>query len=215
MAKRSKKGDFLDYAYFVLYDNWPKVSKKLGIDKDAISTPNIKLVKGDSEYSDSDPELISINYQTTLNAYKKKNKVIQGLEIKCEDILKDDIIHECVHYIQDEFYNIHSPQYSYATEGLASLVTVEIQLEDENYEVAATAIAEYFIEMKRRYKDYFGLPEKYNKHIEEVIKCGIYMPTKRDLDYAKGFMHICENTGLFSNYLHLLIEPFENSDVDI
>lgn len=215
MGKRVKRDDLLDYAYFVLYDNWPKINKKLGLDIEAFLAPTIKFIKGTSEYSSVTPDFININYITALDAYKKKNVLMQGLEVKCEDLLKDDVIHECVHYIQNEFYNLDDDDCNYATEGLASLVTVEIHLINEDYKIAAASIADYFIETKRKYKDYFGLPKEYNKHIEKIIKDGTYKPVNRDLAYAKGFMHICDYLGRPSkNYLHILIEPFKNSEVE-
>lgn len=215
MGKRSKKGELLDYAYFVLYENWPKVSKKLGIDQDALTKPTILFTSKVSEFDSSKPEFIKLEYKTVLDAYKKKADKILGLEVKCEELLKDDMIHECVHYVQDGFYDMNDPEYAYVIEGLASLVTIDIQLADKEYEIATASIAEFFIETKKEYKDYFGLPKKYNAYIEKILKEGKHKPLDRPIDYAKGIFYICEDLKRCDNYLHILIDPFKNSDVDI
>lgn len=215
MAKRPKKGELLEYAYFILYDNWPKICKKLGIDKDALTKPTIDFTSRVSEYDSSKPEFIKLEYKIVLDAYKKKVDNTLGLKVKCEELLKEDIIHECVHYVQDGFYDIEHLDYTYAREGLAALVAIDIQLNDKEYNIATSSIAEFFIETKKRYKDYFGLPKKYNEHIKKILKKGKHKPLNRSLDYAKGIFYICEDLKRCDNYLHMLIEPFKNSDVDI
>lgn len=215
MGKKVKRADLLEYAYYVLHENWPKVNKKLGLDVDAFQMPTIKFTKEDSEFNSGNAEFISINYKTALQGYKKKRIFLQNLEIKCEKVFEEDIVHECIHYIQNEFYDLDLDCYDYVTEGLASLVTVEVQLDNNYYELASTSIADHFIESKRNYKDYFNLPEKYNKHIEDIIKDEFYKPVTRNQSYSKGFMHICADIGRSDNYLHILINPFKNSDVDV
>lgn len=212
MGKRAKKEELLSYAYEFLDANWASVTKKLGLLEDAFDKPVIELTKKDSEFKE--PEYLKINYNTVLKAYQGKEKALQGLKLKWKDFLKDDVMHECVHYLQSQFYDICADRYDYVTEGLAALLTVEIHLDNKNYEFAAAAIADYFIESGKEYKDYFGLPKKYNKHIKKVIRKGTYKPVKRIPYYHKGFMHICKNYGRADHYIDLLVSPFENSDID-
>lgn len=211
MAKRSEKEDFLFYAYDIMYKNWPGITRKLGLRKDAFPKPDVKLIK--KNYSECDGDIIKLNYQDMLNSYKHDKMVIQGLKVDCEDIFKDDVIHESVHYIQNKFYDIEDNRYSCAAEGLACMVSIELLLEERSYNFVATEIAYHFAKTKKEYKDYFGLPKEYNKHIEDFIKKDYHKRSKKESPYAKGFTFICETYGRCDNYLELLINPFEDSEV--
>ncbi len=211
MAKQPTKKELLMHAYNILHKNWPKITKKLGLREDSFLKPDIKFTSKCPEY---DEGLLKISYPNTLKSCKDKKSKKNGLEIKYKDILEDEIIHECIHYIQDQFYDVEDTNYSYASEGLASLVSIQILLENKSYNLPTTEITDYFIEAKKEYKNYFHLPKKYDKHIEDIIKEGSYKPPKRDLTYAKGLTHICENYKKMKNYLDLLIQPFENSEIE-
>jgi len=214
MGKKPKRSDFLGYAYPFLDLNWPIITKKLGLRTDTFEKPIIRLTTKDSKFEA--PVTLKINYDTVLKAYHGKEGSIQGLKIKHEDMLKDDIIHECIHYLQDQFYDVFKDCYSYITEGLASLIPIEIHLKNKDYGIAVTSIADYFIETGEEYRDYFGLSKEHNQHIEKVIKEGIYKPIKREPCYSKGFMFICKTfkTNKQPNhYIELLIDPLENDDL--
>lgn len=204
------KKSIRDYSYSVLFENWPDVTRKLGI-KEEFEKPFIEAAREVSEYEDG---IIMLSLPLLVTAYKGKKIKVYGLEIECKDALERDTIHECVHHVQNNFYNIDLDHYSCATEGLAELVSIELLLEKGKYNLAAADIAEYFMETKKSYKDYFGLPKEYNKHIERVIKDESYKPPERDLYYAKGFLHICENYRGRKSYLSLLHKPFKNYEVD-
>ena len=210
MAKNLKKDDLLFYSYMTLDETWPDTTRKLGLHVNAISKPEIKLAKK-SEY---DTDIIKLNHSTVSKALDGKNFHFRNFEVKYEDFLEDTIIHESVHHIQDTFYNLWSKEYNCMSEGLADIVSLDIMLEKKKYSLIAWEVVDYFIEMKKKYKDYFGLPHEYNKAIKEVIEKKDYEPQKRALCYARGFFHICEKYGRMDNYLELLIDPFKNSEIE-
>lgn len=212
MAKNLKEGDFLFYSYDILCKSWPGITKKLGLHEDAFPKPEVKLIK--RTYSECDGDTIKLSYYDMLGSYAHEKVVRQGLEVKCEDIFKDDIIHESVHYLQDKFYNIGDSHYGYTTEGLACMVGIDLLMEEKAYNFIATEIAYYFAKTRKEYKDYFGLPKEYNKHIEDFIKKDYYKRSKKKSPYAKGFTFICETYGRCDNYLELLIDPFYDAEVD-
>lgn len=204
------KKSVLNHSYSILFENWSDITRKLGVEEE-FEKPSIEAAREVSEYEDG---VIMLFLPLLLTAYKGKRIEVYGLEIKCNDLLERDTIHECVHHIQNEFYDIDNDDYSCITEGLAELVSIELLLEKEKYNLAAADIAEYFMETEKSYKDYFGLPKECNKHIERIIKDESYKPPERGLNYAKGFLHICENYRGKKSYLNLLHRPFKNSEVD-
>ncbi len=210
MAKNPNKDDLLFYSYIMLDSSWPDTTKKLGLRKDAIDKPCIELAKTNEYESD----IIRVEYSTVLKAYKDKNFYFEDFEVKYEDFLEDVIIHESVHHIEDTFYDLGDKEYNCVSEGLADIVSLDIMLEKEKYALIAWEVVDYFIEMKKEYKDYLGLPEIYNDVIRKAIEKKGRNYKKRDLSYAKGFFHICKNYGKMDNYLDLLIEPFKDSEID-
>lgn len=214
MGKKLKKEELLLYSYSIFYNSWPHTTKKLGLLEDSLSQPDIDFIKKISEYDSNLGGILKIDYSVVSKAFNNKILDFKGLEIKYEDCLEYTIIHESVHHIQNFFYDIECGEYNCITEGLADLVSLEIMLEKKKYDLIAWEVVDYFIEMKKKYKDYLGLPEKYNKCIEDIIKGGSYKPDKRDIYYAKGFLYICEKHGKMNNYLELLINPFKDSEMD-
>jgi hypothetical protein len=208
MAHSLKKEDLLFYSYIILDESWPRTTKKLGLHEDAIHKPEIKLAKK-NEYESG---IIRLNHSTISKACYGKSFHFEGLEVKYEDFLEDTIIHESVHHIEDTFYDLGDDEYDCVSEGLADIVSLEIMLKKEKYNLVAWEVMDYFLEMKKEYKDYLGLPKIHNSLIEKVIEKGDYKIGKRSLSYAKGFFHICENYGKVNNYLGLLIEPFKDSE---
>lgn len=211
-VKHPKREDLLKHTYKMLYTYWPEIMKKLGLYIDAFAIPKIKFCKGNSHVDPEFVDMINLNYNLVLKSYKNHYKEFQGLKVPYRSLCLEDIIHESVHYIQTNFYDISKDEPNCSTEGVATIVAFDILLKDGQYNNPVTKIADMFYKVKKEYNDCFKLPSKYNKHIEEVLQDKSYKP-KSFKEYAAGFVYICKYyLPTKGNFLELLIEPFSKEE---
>lgn len=210
--KQPKRKDILKHTIIELDTYWSQIMKKLGLDVDAFEYPIINFCKKTPHTKSEFEDIIYLNWNVSLKSYKNCYEEFQGMQTSYESLCLESIIHETVHYIQNKFYDIYQNEFVCSTEGLATIISLNLLSESGKYEIPATQIADMFHKMNKEYDNYFKLPEKYNQHIDKILQDKNYKPQIAK-EYAAGFVFICEYFNpVKGNFLELLINPFSDEE---
>jgi len=210
-VKNPRREHLEGYVNELLFEYWPATMKKLGLDIEAYDYPQIQFCKGDSHFDPHKDNSICLNYKIVRKAYHEKDFELQGMKIDYEEMLLEDIVHETVHYVQENFYSVHESGYNCTIEGMATAISLKVLIDGKKYKIPAAKIADMHKKVGAKYKKCFDIPKKYEKHIRKIIKSD--MKPKSLKEYAAGFIYICKYYPTSNEHLlELLITPFEDEE---
>lgn len=131
--KADKKDDetdgLLNFSNKILDRYWPLILKKCKLSLKKFDKPEIELTEEQSYFIEEDIIHISIGH--VLNAYEEVESFNEHLGGDYKTIVKDDIIHEAVHYLHSFFYDVAEKDYDPYSEGIAMCLTNEILLKEK------------------------------------------------------------------------------------
>lgn len=195
---RSPAGALIGFSYTLLDYYWPSILEKCRLNEEKFEPPAIKLTKKISHFIGEDT--IRINIEIAKNAYIGGVGYANCLKYPALSALKDDVIHEAVHYLQNFFYEVNEKDYDPYSEGVAICLTHELMLEEkENRPLIISHIAGSLYSTNTPLEDiineHLGLREKEKALIKKMIKTGEvpeHYKEKNSLhkEHAEGFVKV-------------------------
>ncbi len=185
---------------------WPELLKlfKLG---NEFKKPEIFL---DKKYNVSYflDDKIAINFKLALDAYGGKKFKKYKFLFPYEICLKDDIIHETVHYLHSHYYPVDKKEYDPYPESLALLATYEIMLRHKDSRLYAIClIADCLKKSNKTIKlidGVFRLKKSEKEFLKKILQKK-YNPKGISKEHVEGFILGCKLKKKLKNYHDYII----------